>query len=462
MWNNATAVLTANCNPRPLVTCRYFVFPQRPEDRVLEALVRKSETIRQQLGSMARVLESRTSDLLSGGIRQRDAARLADEIANMTDGEREATIREELEESRERQQALRQSIDRLRRQINRSETMVGLSPDKLRQAVSVSLGLSKVTPVTPLAEATPNQPATFTFPADAPSIAADTTWAPVIDMLREPRERGETVTDWRLRAQIRPVTFDDTGELADKVVQLHLEHRVVQRLLGRFASQGVLHLDLSRCCFASAAGGEVRAITFLARLSPFGPGAARLHEEIVSVTALLDRPRDPLRPSLATLRPSRRATNDRPVGRSPRCSPGRSISGGKSRDRSSRPSNKTWPSFARTSRHARTTLELAPKPMLAERARRESDEMRRLLLRDQRRRIEGDQSPRQPDPRQGDFTFTATDRRQLEDDHRAWDRRLGRINTELDSEPRRIEESYQVRATRIDPAGIVYLWPVTG
>jgi hypothetical protein len=405
---------------------------------------------------MARVLESRTSDLLSGGIRQRDAVRLADEIANMTDGEREATIREELEESRERQQALRQSIDRLRRQINRSETTVGLSPDKLRQAVSVSLGLSKATPVTPLAEATPNQPATFTFPADAPSIAADTTWAPVIDMLREPRERGETVADWRLRAQIRPVTFDDTGELADKVVQLHLEHRVVQRLLGRFASQGLLHLDLSRCCFASAAGGEVRAI-LLARLSLFGPGAARLHEEIVSVTA---RWTDPAIRS-APLQPYGRAGEQRTIDllEEALAAPGRSIS---EANRATLLASlkqdvaELRPHVEARAHDARTRAEA----MLAERARRESDEMRRLLL-DQRRRI-GETSRRAPDPRQGDFTFTATDRRQLEDDHRAWDRRLGRINTELESEPRRIEESYQVRATRIDPVGIVYLWPVTG
>jgi hypothetical protein len=117
-------------------------------------------------------------------------------------------------------------------------------------------------------------------------------------MLREPRKRGEPIYEWRARARIRPVTFDDTGDLADTAVQLHLEHRVVQRLLGRFISQGLLPLDLNRCCLASGSGGDVRTV-LLARLSLFGPRAARLHEEIVSVTARWSDPAirpAPLRP----------------------------------------------------------------------------------------------------------------------------------------------------------------------
>jgi SNF2 family DNA or RNA helicase len=125
--------------PAPVVTCRYFVFTQRPEDSVLDALVRKSETIRQQLGSMAQVLEAKTAGMLSGGIRQRDAKSLANEITDLTDGEREAAILEELEAARERQQELQQQIDRLRRQIARSEQAVGLSADKLRQRADNSI-----------------------------------------------------------------------------------------------------------------------------------------------------------------------------------------------------------------------------------------------------------------------------------------------------------------------------------
>jgi SNF2 family DNA or RNA helicase len=54
--------------PSPEVNCHYFVYLQRPEDRVLKALVRKTKTIREELGSLSQVLENRLSDTLKGGI----------------------------------------------------------------------------------------------------------------------------------------------------------------------------------------------------------------------------------------------------------------------------------------------------------------------------------------------------------------------------------------------------------
>ena len=440
----------------PFVTCRYFLFAQRPEDRVLDALVRKSETIRQQLGSMAQVLEARTATMLSRGIRQHDADRLATEIETLSDGEREAAIREELEATRERQQDLQQQIDRLRRQILRSEDAVGLSPDRLRQAVSVSLRLANAPPIHAEADADKDRPATYNFPADAPALAGDPSWATALDLLREPRERGETVADWRARAKIRPITFDDPDELGDKAVQLHLEHRVVQRLLARFTSQGLLHLDLSRGCLASTAGGDVRAI-LLGRLSLFGPSAARLHEEIIPVTARWAEPsirRGPLRPYGAVgeertleLLESALAAPERPVAAAIKAR----LLAGLTHDVTD-----LRPHVEQRAAEAQARAER----LLAERASRESTAMRDLL-REQRRRIL-DRQRRTADPRQLELGFSDAERRQLEDDRRAWDRRLGRIDTELDTEPRRIEEGYQVRAARLDPVGIVYLWPVTG
>ena len=37
-----------------------------------------------------------------------------------------------------------------------------------------------------------------------------------------------------------------------------------------------------------------------------------------------------------------------------------------------------------------------------------------------------------------------------------------RLDNELNSEPERIRNLYQVKARRIEPIGLVYLWPVTG
>ena len=45
--------------PNDEVFCHYFVYTQRPEDRVLRALVRKTETIRLELGSLSEVIEKR-------------------------------------------------------------------------------------------------------------------------------------------------------------------------------------------------------------------------------------------------------------------------------------------------------------------------------------------------------------------------------------------------------------------
>jgi SNF2 family DNA or RNA helicase len=64
----------------PIVYCYYFFYVDRPEDKVLQALVRKTKTIREELGSLAQVLESRLATTLRAGIRQADAVRMADEI----------------------------------------------------------------------------------------------------------------------------------------------------------------------------------------------------------------------------------------------------------------------------------------------------------------------------------------------------------------------------------------------
>ena len=58
--------------------------------------------------------------------------------------------------------------------------------------------------------------------------------------------------------------------------------------------------------------------------------------------------------------------------------------------------------------------------------------------------------------------FDDDEMRQYQADRRAWERRLEEIDRELVEEPRRIIESYTPQAHRIDPIGIVYLWPRTG
>jgi hypothetical protein len=54
--------------PADVVRCHYFVYAQRPEDRVLEALVKKTAVIKEQLGSLADVIEKRLAGALDHGI----------------------------------------------------------------------------------------------------------------------------------------------------------------------------------------------------------------------------------------------------------------------------------------------------------------------------------------------------------------------------------------------------------
>ena len=92
-----------------------------------------------------------------------------------------------------------------------------------------------------------------------------------MDTLRVPRPRDQKFWEWRRNSPIRPVVFEDPGVVTEEVVQFHLEHRVVQRLLGRFTAQGFVHHDLSRACMAQTSDAVARVI-LIGRLALYGPG----------------------------------------------------------------------------------------------------------------------------------------------------------------------------------------------
>ena len=59
------------------------------------------------------------------------------------------------------------------------------------------------------------------------------------------------------------------------------------------------------------------------------------------------------------------------------------------------------------------------------------------------------------------LAFPDDEKRQLESNRRYWNHRLVSIGNELTSEPERIRGLYEVRATRVEPVGLVYLWPAS-
>ena len=440
--------------PAPQVFCRYFYFPQRIEDRVLQVLVRKSGTIREELGSMATVLETRVKDLLSNGIRHAEAAVTAQKIQAVGPGNGRAIVDAELEEGRERQNELRAQVDRLQRQLDRSGRAIALKPDQLRGALSASLALSGIAAIGQEAGPATDHPATFALPAMA--LSAHASWQPTLDLLRVPRRPEMSVAEWRATAPVRPVTFDDPGALGEDAVQLHLEHRLVRRLLSRFTTQGVVHLDLSRACLAATRLGEPRVV-LLGRLSLYGPGAARLHEEIVPVTA---RWTDPALRS-AGLTPYRRDGEARTLDmlEEAMTETARAVAP-ETRARLlaalPRDIEELRPHLDAAAAAARAAAEV----LLAQRGEREAEGMRRLLT-DQRARIANLIRKAQPADQLSLSFPDEAERRQVQDDRRAWDRRLDALAREEAEEPDRVRAGYATVAWRVEPVGIAYLWPAT-
>ena len=439
--------------PAKEVFCRYFIFRQRAEDRVLEVLMNKVKRIREELGSAAKVLENRLSTKITReGMRYDSLEQLELGIRDLSVDAKQKTIDDELGEAHSRQVDLRNEVEILRNRLEFSRRRIGLTPIKLRQALSMSLKLAGAARIKEVASNDKSLPR-YSFPAL--DLASRPDWTATLDTLRARKRRGETFGEWRSRAPIREITFEDPGILGENAVQLHLEHRVVKRLLGRFTSQGMIHFDLSKACL-TAASDAIPRVVLLGRLAIYGPSAARLHEEIVPITARWIDPnvrQGRLKPygewgEQATLNSLQQALNEAGHYRIPDLVQRRLEASAKIDIESLRPHLE------------RRAMDLAhdAKSRLSKRADEEKRSMINLLQ-SQRKRIaaavqEYDELPM--------LDFNDGERRQREADHRTWRRRLLEIEQELDNEPRRIIETYTVHATRVDPIGLVYLWPRTG
>ena len=222
---------------------------------------------------------------MKGGIRRDRIDELETTLATADiDPQHRRAIERELEASRERQDALRHQIDHLRTLAAKSQDSIGLNEKLFQKAISASLRLLNAEPLTLVESSESHRVPRLTFPALDQRQGADSTWANTMDALRVPRERGQKPWDWRRESPVRPVVFQDPGEVTDEVVHLFLEHRIVQRLLGRFISQGFVYDDLSRACLAQTKD-TIPRVLLTGRLALYGPSAARLHEELIVVSA---------------------------------------------------------------------------------------------------------------------------------------------------------------------------------
>jgi hypothetical protein len=237
-------------------------------------------------------------------------------------------------------------------------------------------------------------------------------------------------------------------------VQLHLSHRLVQRLLGRFTAQGFVYDDLSRACFATS-DDNVPRVVLLGRLAVYGPRASRLHEEILTVTARwvpLDQRKGPLslygrdgeQRTMQVLREN--------LGSGLLKEPPRDVL---DRLASSLPRD-IEELLAHLQPRAEESMADAVR-QLAARGEAEAGELIKLLE-DQRRRVTANLTRYREDT-QMTFGFDDDQRRQIDADARRWQEWLANVEGDLLREPARIREFYTVKSHRIEPVGLVYLWP---
>jgi len=446
--------------PAKEVVCRYFRYAQRETDVVLDALVRKTERIRDQLGSAGSVIEERiTKRLAEDGIIE--ARNLALEIEEENDADRlKRAIAEMDDEERARDERLRREEADLSGVLEESRQRVGVEPEDLRHVVGAALSrigfdLDKVE------GHAVGRVKTYRFDPSDRAFAKDAGWDDAFDDLRiRPRKRGERLGEWRRNAPIRSIAFEppilpDQRD-ADNVVQVHVEHRLVRRLLSRFLSQG-FQSNLSRVSVIEGPGAQPRFVV-MGRLSLYGPAAARLHEEIIQVTAVwtdVDRARKPLKP-FGEVGEAKTLNQLEQALRESRPAPERAVV-------------RVQATVQQDLIDLVPTLEEIAQEQLAKAkaqlARRGEQEAKSLtnLLESQRTRIgKASVDAEKDDPNQLLLPGVLEDeRRERQADRRYWALRLERLEREIKDEPARIRASYEVRAHRLEPVGVIYLWPAT-
>ena len=472
----------------PQVWCHYFVLEDRPEDRVMDVLVQKTEVIRQELGSLSPLVQRQVDAVLEAGIDTDKAEVLQQQLLTMDQGDSERgallnRAREELEASR-RVDKLQEEQDQLRQLLAKSHAWLGFDDDPFREALNCSLDLLGVSGLKHGRDGK-GQPCWQLENAEAlVSSSNDRSWEHTLDSLRGVWDRRTPLWQWRQENPLRPVIFSDPGRLNAEAVHLHLEHRLVQRLLSRFLSQGFLHHELSRACVLASRDPQPRVLV-LGRLSLFGQGATRLHDELISVIAdwhpgadratalqpLIDGEREQ---AWSVLQQALVAGTTEGISKT-------------LRDQLQAQAPEDVAALKPALDQAAEQAQAVAAALLKQRGAAEAAALKEVL-RAQRSRINATVKQRNRDLAKLDRQAAAAEptalipgleeqldvpaldlqklstqeRKQLAADQKHWQRRLETIEAELSSEPKRIQESYRVITHRLEPAGLVYLWPISG
>ena len=230
-----------------------------------------------------------------------------------------------------------------------------------------------------------------------------------------------------------------------------------ERVLARFRAQGFVYHDLSRACLAQAKDSIPRVI-LLGRLCLYGRRAERLHEEIVPLAA---RWIEPGRRS-GPLRAYAREAETRTLDLLDQSLTGRldwtphDVIRARLLAAAPRDVEELLPQLEP---RAEELAALATR-RLRERGEREARDLDETLRR-QRERIVDELDRHEGQFKQIALEFDEEERRQLQSNMRYWRRRLDQFDRDLQQEPVRIRAFYEVQARRVEPVGLVYLWPET-
>lgn len=428
----------------PEVRCHYFVYTDRKEDVVLDKLAKKVETIQRELGSLSAVVMDRIENRLEKeGINENTSTAIEET-------EREKSLQDvatkELEKARATREDLARNLEQVDEILERSAAVTSYEPALLRDAINAGLELSGAEPLEHSPDAVPGADA-FRVPELPDS------WAQTLDSLRSPRGREEYFADWRAKEPL-PVLFEPPPKMNSAAAQLHLSHPFVKRILSRFLAQGYSAHDLNRVTIVRSRDSLVRVIAF-GRLSLFGRGATRLHDQLVSVAARwVETSDEPLKPFAEEA--DRRALEslEQVLAESPTLDGVSESVRSKVTDAAPSLFGQLW-SDVEAEADARAQEALLD---LQRRGIEEADQLREIL----RRQRDAIEEKLKLKPGQGEFDFeelTKGEQKQVDEDRKYMERRLHAIDREIEDEPEDLKALYQVSLRRLQPVGLVVLWP---
>ena len=345
----------------------------------------------------------------------------------------------------------------MRTALGKAKKAIGLEPHMLRDVLGHALELAGGNPLRAMG-AIKGQPQRFELPDFERTFGADPSWAETLASLRArapANENDKSAGHFAQLMPVRPVVLEAPDGVDDSVVQLHLEHRVVKRLLGRFLAQEFVYHDLSRAVLAQSQD-PIPRVLLLGRLALFGAGATRLHEELIVVTA-------------RWIDPATRGAALQPFGRDGEATTlellERAVDEAGTRQISAPVQQRFQSTLAADIEqllpHLQQRAELAQTQatqLLNARGEQEGNALVKTLEAQRKRVIEQSKVQIQLNL----FDYSDAEKGQLDSDRRYWERWLIQAEDDLKLEPERIRGFYHVHAHRVEPLGIAYLWPVTG